>query len=427
MAARMGRWSDILTLYRWEMRSALRDRTIVVNSVVLPIVLYPALLWVMFTGITFVRGQTADLASRVAVTGLPSDQHDLLKQLRAHERLDVVEAPPPERIEDEVREGRLDAALQVTPAAGIPGAFEARLLYDGSRDRGQVARQRVTEIVRTYREDWLRQEALARGVEPAAWTGFALERRNVATARDLGALLLGLVPLFFVVMVALGCLYPAVDTTAGERERGTWETLMTTAASRTAIVTAKYLAVTTLGVMAGLLNVGAMLLTFRGVLGPVLGDEASAIEFVVPLAAVPVVLVGALLLAGLLAAGMMLLTAFARTFREGQSMASPFYLAAILPVVFLSNLDTQLTLPLAFVPVANVALAVREGLRGTFDVVEVLVAFGASLAYILVLVRLAALVLSVENIVIGSYSGSLLTFLRDRLRGRPAASPGRPS
>jgi sodium transport system permease protein len=422
----MRRWSEVLTLYRWELRSALRDRTIVINSIVLPIVLYPALLWLVFTGITFVRGQTADLGSRVAVVGLPADQQDLLRRLREHERVEVLEAPDPAEIEGEIRGGRLDVALQVVadlPAAG--GTFQARLLYDGSRDRSEGARRRVADLVQAHREDWLRREALARGVEPFAWTAFAIERRNVASARDVGALLLGLVPLFFVVMVALGCLYPAIDMTAGERERGTWETLMATAASRTSIVAAKYLAVTTLGMTAGLLNVGAMLLTLRGVMGPMLGEDAGGIEFAVPLVAVPILLAGAVLLAGLLAAGMMLLSAFARTFREGQSMASAFYLAAILPVVFLSNLDTGLTLPLAFVPVANVALAVREALRGTFDSLEVLVAFAASLAYILLLIRLAALVLAVENIVIGSYSGSLLTFLRDRLRGRAAAVPRR--
>jgi hypothetical protein len=94
------------------------------------------------------------------------------------------------------------------------------------------------------------------------------------------------------------------------------------------------------------------------------------------------------------------------------------------PVIFLSDLDIQLTLPLAFVPVANVALVVREALRGTFDGLEVLAACGASLAYIFVLVRLAAFVLAVENIVIGSYSGSLLSFLRDRLRRRAAVAAG---
>jgi sodium transport system permease protein len=422
----MARRAEILTLYRWELRSALRDRTIVINSVVLPIVLYPALLWVVFTGITFVRGQTADLASRVAVIGLPPAQDELLRRLGQHERVEVVDAPAAGEIEALVRDGRLDLALQVSAGAAQGGeTFRARLLYDGSRDRSEVARQRVAELVRTHREEWLRQEALARGVAPAEWTAFALERRNVASPRQVGAFLLGLLPLFFVVMVALGCLYPAIDTTAGERERGTWETLMTTAASRTSIVAAKYLAVTTLGGVAGLLNVGAMLLTFRGVLGPMLGESAERIEFAVPLVAVPILLAGAVLLAGLLAAGMMLMTAFARTFREGQSMAGAFYLAAIVPIIFVSHPGTELTMRLAFVPVVNIALAVRDALRGTFEPLEVLVALTVSLAFILLLVRLAAFVLSVENIVIGSYSGSLMTFLRDRLRG--GATTGRRS
>ncbi len=71
-------------------------------------------------------------------------------------------------------------------------------------------------------------------------------------------------------MVAVGCLYPAVDTTAGEHERGTWETTLTLAASRFSIVIAKYLYVTTMGFIAGLLNLTAMTLSMGSVLAPLM-------------------------------------------------------------------------------------------------------------------------------------------------------------
>jgi ABC-type Na+ efflux pump permease subunit len=416
------RWSEILTLYRWELTSALRDRTIVVNSVVVPLVLYPLMLWAMFSGMAFVRGQTDDMASRVAVLGLPARHDDLLRRLREDERIRLSGATASDAdARAQIQAGQLDAALVAHPAAGaLPDNFSGRVAFDGSRERSDLARRRVLEIVGTYREDWLRREALARGVEAPRWTAFAVEGWNTASSRDMGAFLLGLMlPLFFVVMVALGCLTPAIDLTAGERERQTWETLMSSAASRANIVIAKYLAVATLGGVAGLLNVVAMLLTMRGIVAPLLGGDDGALEFGLSWSAVPVVVAGAVLLAGLVAAGMMVLASFARTFREGQAMVSPFYLATLLPVMFLGTPGITLTLPLALVPVINIALLVREAFNGTIKPLETVVAVVTTLAAIGLLLRLAKWILSTEDVVVGSYGGSFATFLRDRLgRGR---------
>jgi len=72
----------------------------------------------------------------------------------------------------------------------------------------------------------------------------------------MGRFVLGLLlPVMLVIMLAMGAIYPAIDTTAGERENGTWETMMTTATSRENILVAKYLYVSTMSFVAGCLNV----------------------------------------------------------------------------------------------------------------------------------------------------------------------------
>lgn len=175
----------------------------------------------------------------------------------------------------------------------------------------------------------------------------------------------------------------------------------------------------TLGGVAGLLNLVAMMLTMRGIVAPLVGRDGEALEFGLSLSALPVIVLGAVLLAGLVAAGMMVLASFARTFREGQAMVSPFYLATLLPVMFLSTPGITLTVPLALVPVINIALLVREAFSGTIKPLETLVAVAATLAAIAALLRLARWILSTEDVVVGSYGGSLATFLRQRLgRGR---------
>lgn len=415
-------WPEVLTLYRWEVRSALRERSIVINSILLPILLYPGMMWLTFTGITFVRGQTDNMASRIVVEG-PVDTHPRLEQaLRQNPRFELRTAShDDDRL---LRDGAIDARLVVLPhpLEGLPHNLHARVVYDATRERSSAARQRLVDLLHQYRDLQLRTEALARGVTAETWAGFALDRRNVASQRDMGSFLLGMMlPLMFVVMVAVGCFYPAIDTTAGERERNTWDTLMTTSASRTAIVTAKYLYVATFGCVAGLLNVGAMVLTMRTIIGQLAGGGVE-IDFSVRAEAIPVLIVGAVLLSGFIAAGMMVFAAFARTFREGQSLITPFYLLTLLPTVFLGARGTEFTPALAALPVVNVALVIRDALGGVFQWPQIAITLAATLVGIAVLVRLAVAIISAEAVVAGSYEGTLATFVRGLAR---RASPRR--
>jgi ABC-type Na+ efflux pump permease subunit len=244
----------------------------------------------------------------------------------------------------------------------------------------------------------------------------------------MGAFLLGLMlPLFFVIMVAVGCFYPAIDATAGERERNTWETLMTVAASRGAIVTAKYLYVLTFGCVAGLLNLTAMTLSMKPILGPLMAKGGETLEFSMPLGALPVMAAAAVLLAGFIAAGMMVFAAFARTFKEGQSMVTPFYLLIMVPVMFLQVPGLEFSFALAAIPVIDLTMVVREAVAGVFHWPQIGVTFCVSVAAIAVLLRLAIFIVRFEDVMIGSYGGRLSTFVRERvLKGasKPASAAG---
>jgi sodium transport system ATP-binding protein len=413
----MPRWREVRTLYAWEFRSALRERTIVVNSILIPIFLYPFILWAMFTGITFVMGQTEGMVSRVAVAALPAGHADLGAALRKEKGIEIM-ATVRDRAQAAaaIRTGDLDAYLEFTPAAssGLAGNFSVRLTFDESKERSATARTRVTAVLDRYRDAWLRREAEARGVTPAEWEVFALERRNVASARQIGRFMLGLMlPLFFVIMVAVGCFYPAIDATAGERERGTWETLMSVAASRASIVTAKYLYVASFGFLAGALNLTAMVLTMRPVLAPLLARSGDVLEFSVPLVAVPILAIAAVLLAAFVAAGMMIFAAFARTFREGQSMITPFYLVLMLPVLFLQVPDLQFTRGLACIPVVNVAMMVREAIGATFHWPQIGLTLVVSLSTVAAGLFAAGFILRFEDVVVGSFTGLTKVFYDD--------------
>lgn len=415
---------EVTTLVFAEMKMAFRDRTILVNSILIPIFLYPFILWAMFTGISFVQGQTEGMVSRVSLTGAKPIPTALRRRIEQSKHLTLV-ALPAEQAVAQIKTGKLDVLLEVLPgpaeAALFPDNFSVQLTFDESKERSAAARDRLSELVETYRERWLMQEGTSRGISAQSWAAFTLTEKNVASEKQMGAFILSLMlPLFFVIMVAIGCFYPAVDATAGERERNTWETLMASSLSRGSIVTAKYLYVASLGCLAGLLNLTAMVVSMKPILAPLLARSGERLEFSVPLLAVPVMAVGGVLLAAFIAAGMMIFAAFARTFKEGQSMITPFYMIVLMPAMFLQVPGITFSWPLAVIPVVNLTMMVREAITGVFHWPQIAISIVVSVLLIVACLRLAVIILRFEDVVIGSYSGSFNTFLKERVLKKKA-------
>ena len=409
---------DLRVLYVRELRSALREKSIVVNGILLPIFMYPFLMWAMFTAFTFVEGQSEGFVSRVAVpdeSALPG----FVEALGARDDVRIENAPPGDSLDALLARGELDAIVRFAPSTGegarLVGNSSVEVFFDRAEERSQRAAARIEAVVDRLRSERLEQEAEALGLDTVSLQAFVVEAENVQSDRDRGRLILALlIPLFLTLMVALGCFIPAVDTTAGERERSTWETLWTTGVSRTSVVLAKYLLVASMGVLAGLLNVAAMSVTLGGIMTAIMGDRAREIGLALPLDVVPLMLAVAILLGLLFAALMMVLAAFARTFKEGQAMVTPAFYLSMAPLLLGSSLDRTLTPTLALLPVANVSLGLKDALMGRGDPALLLLAFAVNAAIVVGCLLLARTLLVHEEVATGSFEGSLWSWLRQR-------------
>ena len=418
---------DIWTLYTMELRSAMRERAIVVYSILLPIFMYPIMLWVIFSAMTFVQGLNEGFTSRIALMGsVPEEHAALLDSLEAQGSMELYRDMQEREALDRIQAGELDALVSLRRAgdggASLPGNFSVEVRFDRSEARSRTARDRVEEGVEAYRDAWMGREAEFRGIKPEDRVLFNLASENVATEEDLGALILGMIlPLFLVFMVALGCFYPAVDTTAGERERSTWETLMATSAARLDVVAAKYLYVATMGVIAGILNVVAMFVSMGAIMAPLLAGEED-IAFRLPLLSVPVMILGAMVIALMLSAAMMILASFARTFKDGQAMIQPVYIVAVLiPVLVGRQTDQTLSASLGAIPIANVVMMIRDSINGIFLWPFIVESLLVNLLVVGLCLLVARWILQFEDFLIGSFDGSFWRFVKDRRSSRRAA------
>lgn len=147
-------WRQVRILYQREMRAALREKMILVNSILIPLLLYPFIMWAMFTGLMFVQGQTEDYSSRVLVPAWPAGHPQLRRSFERNEQLRLVSLERPATETERtllMKNGRLDAVLEFLPAtnanARLPGNFQARLTYNQSKERSAMARQRVSALI----------------------------------------------------------------------------------------------------------------------------------------------------------------------------------------------------------------------------------------------------------------------------------------
>jgi sodium transport system permease protein len=138
----------------------------------------------------------------------------------------------------------------------------------------------------------------------------------------------------------------------------------------------------------------------------------------IPFGSAPVVLLGAVLLALFIAAGMMILASFARNYKEGQSLVSPFYIALIMPVLFLQTPGLEFTQRIALIPVANVMMMIREAFQGVYHWRQIGTTLVVETVCVAIALRIAMLVIKHEDFVMGNYTGSFGKFVKERLLRR---------
>lgn len=428
---------------RKELAEGVRDRQTVLYTFLLPIALYPVLFWVMVQGALLVRGQKDATNVRIELHAVATERAEFMEALTLADRPERDDAPntgdaagpATDRGEDSAPAralvGRLDVeAAPETPAPGAGPATEpdgdaetalararlmadddlgavvvvpplrddehpVRVYHDSTRSRSSIAVQRVRERLNDYADATRTDAAAARGVDSARLEPIEIDKRDLASSAEEGALALSMMlPMLLIVMAVMGSFFPAVDLTAGEKERRTAETTLLLPVPRTAVHLGKILAVTASGMIATTLNLLALGLSAEHLLGQLGAD----IEVKLPLGALLAIAPLALLFVFFVSAVLTGIAGLAASFKEGQALLGPVQMIFIFPAMAASLPGLKLGLGTALIPVVNVALAFRELLVGHAQVLPVLLTAVALLVYALLALRLSVRVLSREGV-----------------------------
>jgi sodium transport system permease protein len=411
------KWRNVKWIYLREIRDQLRDRRTLFTIFVLPLLLYPLL----GMGVLQVAQFSREHMSPVLVVGAESlpEQPPLLRVVEGsdgkaafaeavcpgEEQRLVQLSLAPARVpvdndvlrsyaEQQIQSGKFDAVVYFPPnlaeklaefrgglaatdderaEPGVPplsGVPEPAIFTNSANDKSRIARDRVERVLDRWRKSIVTRNLREKNVPAAVTEPFRVVKTDVARESSRRAAMWSkILPFIALIWALTGAFYPAVDLCAGEKERGTLETLLCSPAQRIEIVWGKLLTIMSFSMATSLLNLASLGATGAFIVTQIERQGGTLARTVIgapPLAALLWLVLALVPLSALFSALSLAVAAFARSSREGQYYLMPL-LFITLPLVMLSMMPTaELDLGTSLIPVTGVMLLLRSLIEGHF-------------------------------------------------------------
>lgn len=408
-------WTNVWLIFGGEIRDQTRDRRTMFLVVLLPLLMYPLLGMAFFQVSQFLR----EHPSKIAVIGyqrLP-EQPNLLNQegefdpglvgtntgtnsatSTLAEAITELPGGPidlsgPEsvtaRIQYELQDGNIEAAI-LFPAdfaqqiellrdntklsAGESGSLtetkssdlpQPIIFQNSANEKSRVAYSRARQILSRWREELGKDNLVRRNVPAELVNPFQEIHQDVAREGHQGAAIWSkLLPFVLIVWALTGAFYPAVDLCAGEKERGTLETLLTSPAGRAEIVLGKLATVMTFSMVSALFNLLALGATGVYVMGHISALDPGTEAMSPPWSALPWLVAVLIPVAALFSALSLALAAFAKSSKEGQYYLMPLLMLTLPLMMVATSPAAEISLGTSLIPITGLMLMLRSVLEG---------------------------------------------------------------
>jgi len=280
-----------------------------------------------------------------------------------------------------LRDGVVDLLITELRFESIPlerGAspsyeIQARFRQNDLRsERALSQMRRATQVINDYQSELIRKR-----LDSKLPVTVSFKATGIMEQTDLSSSIAGVIPLVLILMTITGAVYPAIDLTAGERERGTMEALIATPAPRFALLLSKYVAVVSVAVLTALANLFAtwMTLSFGGLGQALFGKSGFSLWTLLQI--LPLLVIFACFFSAILLA----LCSFARSFKEAQAYLIPVMLLSLGPGLVTLMPNVQFTTTLAIVPLLNILMLSRDIMTGQSSLVPAFAAIFSTIIY----------------------------------------------
>jgi ABC-2 type transport system permease protein/sodium transport system permease protein len=424
-----------------ELREILRDRRTIITLIGMPLLIYP-LLGVTFQKLLVTQAMNRTKTEyRIALAGTLDSQifRKLFqegmsvygKQMGMKSNGDRTPAgtaddPQIQFLISTRPEGTLDINSIVADRSadvgirlkggGETGPWDFDIVYRSASPFSLDARRFVEDRLKAMNERFVTERL--QGFNPPLVMPVSLTRQPIVTEDNAPSFSIAtLIPLILILMTVTGAVYPAIDLTAGERERGTLEALISAPVPRHELLFAKFLAVLTVALLTALANLTSMVITAysSGLENLLFGAGGISLQMLG--------LVFGLLFvfAGFFSSVILILTSFARSFKEAQAYLIPVMLVSLAPGVLCLLPGIEMTGWMSVTPLVNIVILARDIFDGRAQSAWVLATLLSTVLYSAVALTIAARIFGTDAVLYGS-EGSWADLVRRPTTPQKAAS-----
>ena len=359
--------NTIFTVLAKELKVTLRDKRTLISAIILPSIIIPLLMF----GVTKLQKSLMDKASdkqlKIALIGTPPFFSTAFNDPKFKLVLNV----DIEGGRRAIQADSLDAVVE------FPADFSEKIknMQSGTvnlyyKSTNMMLYNRISEKIDSVKVGILKERVKQLNISEEAFLPIAISKVDIASPKEqIGKMVGGFLPYIFIIFCFMGCMYPAIELITGEKEKGTMETLLTVPASRFKILVGKILAIALVGLSAALMTILGMVIALK--LLPdiptaflnILNDMVTP-KFIIMLFAMLFPL--SIFFAGFLSA----LVIRAKTFKEAQSLVTPMTFVIIIPALIATLPGVELSWQTSLIPVLNIALATKEIIAGTINMLQ---------------------------------------------------------
>ena len=377
-----------------ELKDAFRDRRTILAMIVIPIIVLPVLMFL-----------PAFLASpernpvRVAVIQSDNSSDDFLASL-ASDQIHIVRIGREENMTKLIQNGDYELGMALPPdfsriLEGPDQRATITVFVDQSSARGTIALSLVQDAITKYANRIVSERLARTGLPPEALDPIQTDVRAV-TVTGAGAVFLAiLLPLFLGIYAVTGAMYFIMDTTAGEKERKTLEALLTMPATRTEIVLGKFLIAVLIALLSSalaILGMTAGVVLLSGAIG-----ESSTPSLSISTGNLLLISLATLVLAMTSASLEIMISIFARSFKEAQNLLSPLTIVVVVPAIAMQYMSDQMLRSFAVAPIFNAMLIIRDALLNRATPTNVVLEFASACLYMFIALAIAIKIFNSEK------------------------------
>lgn len=357
---------DLFIIVKKELTELLRDKKTIINSIVLPTLLIPIL---MFGGIKVSQMIQESNQQKKVKIGLVNAPEEFVQLVKNDSLNQITNYQGSEDFKALIDEGTIGSALVFpedwkTQMDSLTTA-NVQVFRNGTKDN---INGRVSKLIETYSTQLKEKRIAFLQIPTEKMTPLVQNYVEVGEQKELiGKRIGGFIPYIFILTMWGGCLLAAIDLVTGEKERKTIETTLSLPISKFSVLMGKAIVASLLGFIPALLNLTGLIIGLNFIEDIPDTFKLALTEMLNPQSIVMILLLlipFSLFLAGLIIS----LVAGASTFKEAQSKASPIIILIIIPLVMALMPGIEFTWATVFIPVLNIGLGVKEIMAGTINI-----------------------------------------------------------